>query len=78
MVCHWEPEKRPFLIEVDNKRILVGVTPGHIQTLHVLDDVSDNLKNENLSPTGSFESKLEEVMEGQKRSFLVFVFQVRI
>ena len=58
--------EKAILIEVDSKRILVGVTPGHIQTLHVLDDVSDNLKNEKLSPTDSFESKLEEVIEGQK------------
>ena len=28
--------EKAILIEVDNTRLLVGVTPGHIQTLHVL------------------------------------------
>ena len=32
-----EPKlKKAILIEVENTRLLVGVTPGHIQTLHVL------------------------------------------
>lgn len=30
--------EKAILIEVDNTRLLVGVTPGHIQTLHVLGD----------------------------------------
>jgi len=53
--------EKAILIEVDNKRLLVGVTPGHIQTLHVLDDLPVDSIDEN-----SFESKLEEVMEEQK------------
>jgi flagellar protein FliO/FliZ len=48
--------EKAILIEVDNKRLLVGVTPGHIQTLHVLDDASP----------ASFEAKLEKVMDDQK------------
>ena len=53
--------EKAILIEVENKRLLVGVTPGHIQTLHVLDD-------EPLSSVAesSFESKLEEVLEGKQ------------
>ena len=31
--------EKALLIEVENTRLLVGVTPGHIQTLHILDDV---------------------------------------
>jgi len=30
--------EKAILIEVDNTRLLVGVTPGHIQTLHILGD----------------------------------------
>ncbi|RDH85044.1 MAG: flagellar biosynthetic protein FliO [endosymbiont of Galathealinum brachiosum] len=58
--------EKAILIEVENKRLLIGVTPGHIQTLHVLDGSLDDLKNEKSSQTDSFGSKLEEVMEGQK------------
>ena len=34
--------EKAILIEVDNTRLLVGVTPGHIQTLHVLDKNSSH------------------------------------
>lgn len=56
--------EKAILIEVDNKRLLVGVTPGHIQTLYVLDDhcVDSNID----SAADSFESKFEEVLENQK------------
>jgi len=53
--------EKAILIEVENKRLLVGVTPGHIQTLHVLDDKVLGSVAED-----SFESKLEEVMEGKQ------------
>ncbi|VAW64492.1 hypothetical protein MNBD_GAMMA09-908 [hydrothermal vent metagenome] len=33
--------EKALLIEVDNVRLLVGVSPGHIQTLHVLNDGAD-------------------------------------
>lgn len=53
--------EKAILIEIENKRLLVGVTPGHIQTLYVLDD---NCASE--VAVESFESKLEEVMEKKK------------
>ena len=56
--------EKAILIEVDNKRLLVGVTPGHIQTLYVLDD---HCADSNIdSAADSFESKFEEVLEKQK------------
>ncbi|VAW66773.1 hypothetical protein MNBD_GAMMA08-1664 [hydrothermal vent metagenome] len=51
--------EKALLIEVDNKRLLVGVTPGHIQTLCMLDEVS-TLTNES-----EFKSKLETAMDNQ-------------
>ena len=33
--------ERAVLIEVENTRLLVGVTPGHIQTLYVLDGTNE-------------------------------------
>jgi flagellar protein FliO/FliZ len=53
--------EKAILIEVENTRLLVGVTPGHIQTLHVLSGDIDVEKK-----TESFESKLETVMESQR------------
>jgi len=56
--------EKAILIEVDNKRLLVGVTPGHIQTLYVLDQpgVDSNIE----SAADSFESKFEKVLDNQK------------
>jgi len=56
--------EKAILIEVDNKRLLVGVTPGHIQTLYVLDEPCADSNID--SAANSFESKFEEVMENQK------------
>ncbi|MCW8935438.1 MAG: flagellar biosynthetic protein FliO [Gammaproteobacteria bacterium] len=53
--------EKAILIEIENKRLLVGVTPGHIQTLYVLDDNAVGSVAE-----GSFETKLEEVMENRQ------------
>jgi len=50
--------EKAILIEVDNQRLLVGVAPGHIQTLYVLDGDS--------AGSNSFESRLEAVLDDQK------------
>ncbi len=46
--------EKAVLIEVENIRLLVGVTPGHIQTLHVLDGKATK-------GMGSFESTLQQI-----------------
>jgi len=56
--------EKAILIEVENTRLLVGVTPGHIQTLHILD--SDSKKNNIDLDSNTFEAKLESVMENKK------------
>ncbi|MCW9046618.1 MAG: flagellar biosynthetic protein FliO [Gammaproteobacteria bacterium] len=53
--------EKAILIEIENKRLLVGVTPGHIQTLYVLGDNAVSSVAED-----SFETKLEEVMENRQ------------
>jgi len=58
--------EKAILIEVENTRLLVGVTPGHIQTLHVLDKLSADVLVKNSLEENSFESKFEEVLEEQK------------
>lgn len=56
--------EKAILIEVENTRLLVGVTPGHIQTLHILDAISE--KNNVDLASSTFEAKLESVIESQK------------
>jgi len=41
--------EKAILIEVENTRLLVGVTPGHIQTLHVLGDANESSSEEKQS-----------------------------
>jgi len=47
--------EKAILIEVENTRLLVGVTPGQIQTLHVLGD--ENKKPEQLKTFNEVLSK---------------------
>ena len=47
--------EKAVLVEVENTRLLIGVTPGHIQTLHVLDGEKKDLS--------SFDKTLNQQME---------------
>ena len=58
--------EKAILIEVDNKRLLVGVTPGHIQTLCVLSESLSEPSSENSPTTESFDSNLKELMGHNK------------
>lgn len=49
--------EKAVLIEVDNTRLLVGVTPGHIQTLHVL---SANQSQQSSSFDKKFTQEIEK------------------
>lgn len=54
--------EKAILIEVDNTRLLVGVTPGHIQTLHVLGEntVDDKAKQSQVSFNDTLNNQLEK------------------
>ena len=47
--------EKALLIEVDNVRLLVGVAPGHIQTLHVM--------SEKEKSAASFDNALSQAVE---------------
>ncbi len=51
--------EKAILIEVENTRLLVGVTPGHIQTLHVLGEKAD------AEPSESFQQTLQQIESTQ-------------
>lgn len=56
--------EKAILIEVENTRLLVGVTPGHIQTLHVLGESKENNSVENHSEKNiSFSETLSKQVE---------------
>lgn len=50
--------EKALLIEVENIRLLVGVTPGHIQTLLVLDESKQSSKS-----LESFDATLNKIVE---------------
>lgn len=47
--------EKAILIEVDNTRLLIGVSPGHIQTLHVLGEAAQQNENSFASTMNSVE-----------------------
>jgi len=53
--------EKAILIEVENTRLLVGVTPGHIQTLHVLSNPEAPQPVEH--NIDSFQAKLDDVLD---------------
>ena len=52
------PRERAVLLEVGSTRLLVGVAPGRVQTLHVLDETPDTPPGEAFA--GQLESELRE------------------
>ncbi len=58
--------EKAILIEVDNIRLLIGVAPGHIQTLHVLEHLSEKKSHADVIVTRSFQSKLNDALGVKK------------
>ncbi|MCW9014048.1 MAG: flagellar biosynthetic protein FliO [Gammaproteobacteria bacterium] len=48
--------ERAVLVQVEGRRLLLGVAPGRVETLHVMDEPLEN----------SFDSKLGQAIEDQK------------
>ena len=55
------PRERAVVLQVGETRILVGVAPGRVQTLHVLDAVPDRAEQ---GQDGEFRGRLQAEMEG--------------
>jgi flagellar protein FliO/FliZ len=56
------PRERAVLLRVGNTRLLVGVAPGRVQTLHVLDDVDTQRET-----SERFSGQLDSVMADQEK-----------
>lgn len=55
---------RIVLLEVNEQQILVGVSPGRIQTLHVFSSADDKIKND----TPSFQASMQQALKTETRS----------
>ncbi|MDD5579450.1 MAG: flagellar biosynthetic protein FliO [Methylobacter sp.] len=60
--------EKVILLQAGKKQLILGVTPGRIQTLHILEGDDCLLKEEPLTSaqeTGGFAKKLMQVMKGR-------------
>ena len=53
------PRERAVLLQVEGQRLLVGVAPGRVQTLHVLSDKADD---------GAFAEQLEQAVQQEEQA----------
>lgn len=59
------------LLKVGNQQLILGVSPGHIEKLHILqgEDCLVSEPTTNLTETGNnFASKLSQIMQGKKHA----------
>ncbi len=57
--------ERVVVVEVDGSRLLLGVSPGRINMLHILGDASEDQEN-NTNPTGEKNKEDDEVTFSQR------------
>ncbi len=60
--------ERLVLIQVGKEQLLLGVSPGRVQTLHILDEDSRIDTGKNVAERGTFAEKLASVMKHGMRS----------
>ena len=56
--------EKAVLLQVGEQQILLGVTPQHVQTLHILNHNIDTGSNIKVA-TGSFTEKLQQMIKQQ-------------
>lgn len=59
--------ERIVLVQVGEKQLLIGLAPGQIRTLHVLEQ-SVTVNKTSVEPGGSFADRLHSVLQGKTRS----------
>ncbi|MGD8710339.1 MAG: flagellar biosynthetic protein FliO [Ectothiorhodospiraceae bacterium] len=56
--------ERVVLVQVGEKQLLLGVAPGRVQTLHVLDEpIEVGTRGENAPAQGAFADRLRRIMQ---------------
>ncbi len=60
--------ERVVLLQVGSEQVLVGVSPGRINTLHVLSNPIDDVLSSAPSDGRSFSDKLKDVMSAAKNN----------
>ena len=56
------PRERAMVLQVGETRLLVGVAPGRVQTLHVLSPTTDQEQDQQVE-TGRFDGQLQAELE---------------
>jgi flagellar protein FliO/FliZ len=56
------PRERAVLVQIGDKQLLIGVAPGRVQTLHVLDQPLPQTQGQKLEG-GSFAGRLTELLK---------------
>lgn len=62
---HMGTRERIALIQVGDKQLLLGIAPGRIETLYVLEE-NINIEAEHVAAEGTFAQRLAQVMRGRK------------
>ena len=57
--------ERIILVQVGKQQLLVGVAPGNINTLHILDEPIE-VESAGHAPQGGFYERLQAVMKGER------------
>lgn len=58
--------ERAVLVQVGDKQLLLGVAPGRVQTLHVLDRPLETAASSPGGPAGGFADKLTHLLQSRR------------
>ena len=63
------PKERVVLVDVGETRLVLGVAPGHIATLHQMPrPAEDSTKSANEVPAESFYARLKEILNKREQA----------
>lgn len=57
--------ERVVLVQVDNKKLVLGVAPGHVRTLHVMEGEIEEPINSAAGPDNHFKDKLLQALKSR-------------
>lgn len=58
--------ERVVVVEINNKQLLLGVTPGHINCLAVFDQPEDAVPSDSAAQDGEFRTLLSRLLPGRQ------------
>ncbi|MCP3671180.1 MAG: flagellar biosynthetic protein FliO [Gammaproteobacteria bacterium] len=61
------PREKAVVVEAGNRRLLIGVAPGRVQTLCILDDSDLELDPDREASTSNFSAQLDAQLQDESR-----------